>query len=42
MYKPDPERIKQFWTMLQEVWLKLYGSAYPTAAAIHVYHIFLL
>lgn len=36
MYKPDPEKVKQFWSTLQEVWLKLYGSAYPTAAAISV------
>lgn len=35
MYKPDEVRMKQFWTTLQEVWLKLYGSAYPTAAAIN-------
>ncbi|XP_031628189.1 enoyl-CoA delta isomerase 1, mitochondrial-like [Contarinia nasturtii] len=35
MYKPDPERVKLFWTTVQEVWLKLYGSVYPTAAAIN-------
>lgn len=35
MYKPDPEKVKLFWSTLQEVWLQLYGSAYPTAAAIH-------
>lgn len=35
MYKPQEERVKQFWTTLQDVWLKLYGSAFPTAAAIN-------
>lgn len=36
MYKPDAERVRAFWTTLQDVWLKLYGSAFPTAAAINV------
>lgn len=36
MYKPDAEKVRLFWTTLQEVWLKLYGSTYPTAAAISV------
>lgn len=36
MYKPDPEKMKLFWTTVQEVWFKLYGSAFPTAAAINV------
>lgn len=36
MYNPEPERCKAFWTTLQDVWLKLYGSPYPTAAAINV------
>lgn len=35
MYKPDPEKVKLFWSTLQEVWLQLYGSTYPTAAAIN-------
>ncbi|KAI5637145.1 enoyl-CoA hydratase/isomerase domain-containing protein [Phthorimaea operculella] len=35
MYKPDPTRVKAFWTTLQDVWLKLFGSNYPTAAAIN-------
>ncbi|ALC38333.1 CG4594 [Drosophila busckii] len=35
MYKPDKERLKAFWTTLQDVWLALYGSAVPTAAAIN-------
>lgn len=38
MYKPDPEKTRVFWTSLQDVWLKLYGSAFPTAAAINVRH----
>lgn len=36
MYNPQPDRLKAFWTSLQDVWLKLYGSPYPTAAAINV------
>lgn len=35
MYKPNQDRLKQFWSTLQEVWLKLYGSGFPTAAAIN-------
>jgi len=35
MYNPEPDRCKAFWTALQDVWLKLYGSTYPTAAAIN-------
>lgn len=36
MYNPEPDRCKAFWTALQDVWLKLYGSTFPTAAAINV------
>lgn len=35
MYKPNQERLKDFWTTLQDVFLKLYGSPFPTAAAIN-------
>lgn len=35
MYKPDPKRLREFWSTLQDVWLKLYGSPFPTAAAIN-------
>ncbi|XP_054286553.1 enoyl-CoA delta isomerase 1, mitochondrial-like [Macrosteles quadrilineatus] len=35
MYKPDPARVKQFWTTLQNTWMKLYGSSFPTVAAIN-------
>lgn len=35
MYKPDPARLRDFWSTLQDVWLKLYGSPFPTAAAIN-------
>lgn len=35
MYKPDIERVKRFWSMLQDTWIKLYGSAYPTVAFIN-------
>lgn len=34
MYKPDTARARDFWTNLQEAWMKLYGAPYPTAAAI--------
>lgn len=36
MYKPDPQRVKEFWTNLQGLWIKLYGSSVPSAAAINV------
>jgi len=35
MYKPKPERFTAFWTTLQDTWLKLFGSSYPTVAAIN-------
>lgn len=35
MFKPDETRLREFWTTLQDVWLKLYGSSFPTAAAIN-------
>ncbi|XP_058820011.1 enoyl-CoA delta isomerase 1, mitochondrial-like [Topomyia yanbarensis] len=35
MYKPKSERLKAFWSTLQDVWFKLYGSPYPTVAAIN-------
>lgn len=36
MYKPNQDRLKEFWTTLQDTWLALYGSSVPTAAAINV------
>lgn len=35
MYKPKVERMKEFWSTLQDVWFKLYGSPFPTVAAIN-------
>lgn len=35
LYKPDLQRIREFWRVVQDCWLKLYGSLYPTAAAIN-------
>ncbi|XP_055685194.1 enoyl-CoA delta isomerase 1, mitochondrial-like [Lutzomyia longipalpis] len=35
MYKPEQARLKEFWTTLQDVWTKLFGSSFPTAAAIN-------
>ena len=32
MYQPDEERLRTFWTTLQEVWIELYGSRLATAA----------
>lgn len=34
LYKPDEDRLKKFWGTLQDVWIKLYGSSYPTVACI--------
>lgn len=39
MYKPKQDRAVAFWTTLQDVWLKLFGSSYPTVAAINVSYI---
>lgn len=36
MYKPKEDRLRAFWVALQDCWLKLYGSPFPTAAAINV------
>lgn len=35
MYKPDTDRIKKFWSTLQNTWMKLYGTSYPTVAFIN-------
>lgn len=35
MYKPKVERMKEFWSTLQDVWFKLYGSPFATVAAIN-------
>lgn len=35
MYKPKQERMKEFWSTLQDVWFKLYGSPFPTVAVIN-------
>ncbi|KAG8286943.1 dodecenoyl-CoA isomerase [Homalodisca vitripennis] len=35
MYKPNQDRLKQFWVTLQQTWLKLYGSSFPTVAAMN-------
>lgn len=36
MFQPKVDRAKEFWTSLQDLWLNLYGSTLPTAAAIVV------
>lgn len=38
LYQPDQQRLRTMWTTLVSVWEKLYGSAYPTAAAVNVMH----
>lgn len=35
MYKPDKDRVRAFWGALQDTWLRLYGSSFPTVAAIN-------
>lgn len=35
LYQPDPERLRLFLSTLQETWIKLYGSSYPTVALIN-------
>ncbi|CAH4032873.1 unnamed protein product [Pieris brassicae] len=35
MYKPDMKRAEQFWSTLQDVWLKLFESKLITAAAVN-------
>ncbi|KAJ9580123.1 hypothetical protein L9F63_004196, partial [Diploptera punctata] len=35
MYKPKPDRLKDFWSTLQDTWIKLFGSSYATVAAIN-------
>lgn len=35
MYKPKPDRLNAFWTSLQETWIRLFGSTYPTVAVIN-------
>ncbi|XP_049860175.1 enoyl-CoA delta isomerase 1, mitochondrial-like [Schistocerca gregaria] len=35
MYRPKADRVRAFWTALQDMWLKLYSTPYPTVAAIN-------
>lgn len=35
-YKPNPDRLTKFWTTLQDTWLALYTTPFPTAAVINV------
>ena len=36
MYKCDVKRLARFWTSVQELWLRLYGSRKVYVAAINV------
>ncbi|KAI4471539.1 enoyl-coa hydratase-related [Holotrichia oblita] len=35
MYKPKPERANAFWTSLQDTWITIFNTPYPTVAAIN-------
>jgi 3,2-trans-enoyl-CoA isomerase len=35
LYKPNLDRFKQWWSTLQQTWMKLYGTPYPTVAVIN-------
>ncbi|XP_018328664.1 enoyl-CoA delta isomerase 1, mitochondrial-like [Agrilus planipennis] len=35
MYKPNQERVRNFWLSLQDLWMTLYGCSYPSVAAIN-------
>ncbi|GJQ79698.1 hypothetical protein Trydic_g5845 [Trypoxylus dichotomus] len=35
MYQPKPDRAKAFWTALQDAWITLFSTPYPTVAAIN-------
>lgn len=39
MYNPKPDRLRQFWSALQEFWIKLYGSNKVYIAAINVLYL---
>ena len=32
MYKPEEQRLRQFWSTLQELWIRLYSLKVPCAA----------
>jgi len=35
MYKPEEQRLRQFWSTLQELWIRLYSLKVPCASAIN-------
>lgn len=35
MYQPNTDRLRQFWTQVQQLWINLYGSQVATVAAIN-------
>ncbi|XP_050529051.1 enoyl-CoA delta isomerase 1, mitochondrial-like [Daktulosphaira vitifoliae] len=35
LHKPNPTRLEKFWTTLQDIWLELYLSPFPTVAVIN-------
>lgn len=36
MYQPKLDRARAFWTALQDTWITLFNTTYPTVAAINV------
>jgi len=34
MYQPDPVRLREFWSSLQDLWIQMYSYKLPSAAAI--------
>ncbi|XP_050311903.1 enoyl-CoA delta isomerase 1, mitochondrial-like [Anthonomus grandis grandis] len=35
LYKPHPEKVKELWNSLQDAWIALYSSSFPTVAVIN-------
>ncbi|KAE9533126.1 hypothetical protein AGLY_009554 [Aphis glycines] len=35
LYKPNPDRLTKFWTTLQDTWLSLYTTSFPTVSVIN-------
>lgn len=36
LYKPEEDKVKRYWTALQDCWINLYGFSAPTVACINV------
>jgi len=42
LYKPNPDRLTKFWTTLQDTWLSLYTTSFPTVSVINVKQLFFI